>query len=146
MTEANTAREPALAARIDEARRLADSGRVVEAEQAFLAILRDDPRETDALEHGIDPVVDFGLRDVALGCERQSDDIAHASARIERGKRVLEHRLDQARALAPVEVSETAAVNKGFSECRRQEAEYQPRERGLPATGFPHDAEHTPGR
>ena len=49
MTEASTAREPALAARIDEARRLADSGRILEAEQAFLAILRDSPRETDAL-------------------------------------------------------------------------------------------------
>jgi aspartate beta-hydroxylase len=49
MTEADTAREPALAARIDEARRLADSGRILEAEQAFLAILRDSPRETDAL-------------------------------------------------------------------------------------------------
>jgi len=49
MTEASTAREPALAARIDEARRLADSGRILDAEQAFLAILRDSPRETDAL-------------------------------------------------------------------------------------------------
>jgi aspartate beta-hydroxylase len=49
MTQASTAREPAIAARIDEARRLADSGRIVEAEQAFLAILRDAPRETDAL-------------------------------------------------------------------------------------------------
>jgi aspartyl/asparaginyl beta-hydroxylase/tetratricopeptide repeat protein len=49
MTEATTAREPALAARIDEARRLADSGRILDAEQAFLAILRDAPRETDAL-------------------------------------------------------------------------------------------------
>ncbi len=49
MTEASTAREPAVAARIDEARRLADSGRILEAEQAFLAILRDAPRETDAL-------------------------------------------------------------------------------------------------
>ncbi|HKE49676.1 MAG TPA: aspartyl/asparaginyl beta-hydroxylase domain-containing protein [Rhodanobacteraceae bacterium] len=49
MTEATTAREPAVAARIDEARRLADSGRILDAEQAFLAILRDAPRETDAL-------------------------------------------------------------------------------------------------
>ena len=49
MTEASIAREPELAARLDEARRLADSGRLLEAEQAFLAILRDAPRETDAL-------------------------------------------------------------------------------------------------
>jgi len=49
MTEASTAREPAVAARIDEAKRLVDSGRIAEAEQAFLAILRDAPRETDAL-------------------------------------------------------------------------------------------------
>jgi aspartyl/asparaginyl beta-hydroxylase (cupin superfamily)/Flp pilus assembly protein TadD len=49
MTEASTAREPALAARMDEARGLADSGRILEAEQAFLGILRDAPRETDAL-------------------------------------------------------------------------------------------------
>lgn len=49
MTEARTAREPAVAARIDEAKRLAGAGRITEAEQAFLAILRDAPRETDAL-------------------------------------------------------------------------------------------------
>ena len=49
MTQATTAREPAVAARIDEARRLADSGRILDAEQAFLAILRDAPQETDAL-------------------------------------------------------------------------------------------------
>jgi aspartate beta-hydroxylase len=49
MSEATTAREPALAARIDEARRLADSGKTLEAEQAFLDILRESPRELDAL-------------------------------------------------------------------------------------------------
>src|SRR5690242_12275211 len=49
MTQASTAREPALAARLDEAKRLAGSGQILEAEQAFLAILRDAPRETDAL-------------------------------------------------------------------------------------------------
>ena len=49
MTEASTARETAVAARIDEAKRLAGAGRITEAEQAFLAILRDAPRETDAL-------------------------------------------------------------------------------------------------
>jgi tetratricopeptide (TPR) repeat protein len=49
MSEATAAREPALAARIDQARRLAESGRVLEAEQAFLDILRDAPGETDAL-------------------------------------------------------------------------------------------------
>jgi aspartate beta-hydroxylase len=47
MSEATTA--PALAARIDQARHLADSGRILEAEQAFLGILRDSPAETDAL-------------------------------------------------------------------------------------------------
>ena len=49
MSEAISAREPELAARIDAARRLADSGKILEAEQAFLAILRDAPREVDAL-------------------------------------------------------------------------------------------------
>ena len=49
MTEASTAREPALAARIETARRLADGGRILEAEQAFLEVLREAPGETDAL-------------------------------------------------------------------------------------------------
>lgn len=49
MTETNTARDPALAARLETARHLADGGRILEAEQAFLDILRDSPREVDAL-------------------------------------------------------------------------------------------------
>jgi len=49
MTETNTARDPALAARLEAARRLADGGRILEAEQAFLDILRESPREVDAL-------------------------------------------------------------------------------------------------
>ena len=43
MSEASTARAPGVAARIDEARRLADSGKILEAEQAFLEILREAP-------------------------------------------------------------------------------------------------------
>lgn len=49
MSEASSAREPALAARIEQARRLAESGHVLRAEQAFLGILRDAPAEVDAL-------------------------------------------------------------------------------------------------
>ncbi|HEV7490092.1 MAG TPA: aspartyl/asparaginyl beta-hydroxylase domain-containing protein [Rhodanobacteraceae bacterium] len=49
MSEASTARAPGVAARIDEARRLADSGKILEAEQAFLDVLREAPTETDAL-------------------------------------------------------------------------------------------------
>lgn len=49
MSEATSARAPSVAARIDQARRLADSGNILEAEQAFLEILRDAPGETDAL-------------------------------------------------------------------------------------------------
>ena len=49
MSEASSVREPALAARIEQARRLAESGHVLRAEQAFLGILRDAPNETDAL-------------------------------------------------------------------------------------------------
>lgn len=49
MSEASTARTPGIAARIDEARRLADSGKILEAEQAFLEILREAPTETGAL-------------------------------------------------------------------------------------------------
>jgi aspartate beta-hydroxylase len=49
MTETNTARDPALAARLEAARHLADGGRILEAEQAFLDILRESPREVDAL-------------------------------------------------------------------------------------------------
>src|SRR5690349_19153639 len=49
MSEASTARTPDVAARIDEARRLADSGKILEAEQAFLEVLREAPTETGAL-------------------------------------------------------------------------------------------------
>src|ERR1700752_236938 len=49
MSQATSAHERAVRARIDTARQVADSGRFLEAEQAFLDILRDSPRETDAL-------------------------------------------------------------------------------------------------
>ena len=49
MTDTTLARDPALAARLETARRLADGGRILEAEQAFLEILRESPREVDAL-------------------------------------------------------------------------------------------------
>ena len=43
MSEASTARAPGVAARIDEARSLADNGKILEAEQAFLEVLREAP-------------------------------------------------------------------------------------------------------
>jgi len=49
MTEILSPQELQLASRRDEARALADSGRVLEAEQAFLAILREAPQDIDAL-------------------------------------------------------------------------------------------------
>ncbi len=49
MSEASTARAPGVVARIDEARRLAETGKILEAEQAFLEVLREAPTETDAL-------------------------------------------------------------------------------------------------
>lgn len=47
MTETST--PSPIAARVDAARSLADSGRILEAEQAFLEILRESPGEVDAL-------------------------------------------------------------------------------------------------
>ncbi|MGH8173933.1 MAG: tetratricopeptide repeat protein, partial [Rhodanobacteraceae bacterium] len=49
MSEATSPRDPALAARIEQATRLAESGHVLRAEEAFLGILRDAPAEVDAL-------------------------------------------------------------------------------------------------
>ena len=120
MTEATTAREPAVAARIDEARRLADSGRILDAEQAFLAILRDAPRETDALNfvaicahergrfaqalalleraRGVrddDPVTltNLGVTNLALGRLDQAIEALRAALRIEPGLHVAKLRL-----------------------------------------------------
>ena len=49
MSEASSPRDPALAARVEQATRLADSGHVLRAEEAFLGILRDAPTEIAAL-------------------------------------------------------------------------------------------------
>ena len=49
MSEVTSPRDPALAARIEQATRLAESGHVLRAEEAFLGILRDAPAEVDAL-------------------------------------------------------------------------------------------------
>ena len=64
---------------------------------------------------------------------------------IERGKRVLEHRLDQPRAFAPVHGGEAASVDQNLACARRQQAEDQPRQRGLAAAGFADDAKHVAG-
>jgi hypothetical protein len=44
--------------------------------------------------------------------ERQRDDVLDAPARIERGERVLEHRLDQPGARLAVEVEQALAVDQ----------------------------------
>ena len=75
MSEATTARAPGLAARIDAARHLADSGSILEAEQAFLEILREAPGETDALNF------------VAI-CAHERGRYAQALALIERARGV----------------------------------------------------------
>lgn len=49
MSDATSRRDPALAARIEQATRLAEGGHVLRAEEAFLGILRDAPDEADAL-------------------------------------------------------------------------------------------------
>jgi len=75
MSETTLARESALAARIDEARRLANSGQILQAEQAFLAILRESPQELDALNF------------VAI-CAHERGQFAQALALLERARGV----------------------------------------------------------
>ena len=92
MSQAAGTPEPEVRARIDAARQLADSGRILEAEQAFLDILRESPRETDALNF------------VAI-CAHERGRFAQALALLERARGV---RADDPVTLTNLGVTHTA--------------------------------------
>jgi aspartate beta-hydroxylase len=92
MSETSMAHAPELAARIDAARRLAEGGQILDAEQAFLAILRDEPREVDALNF------------VAI-CAHERGRYAQALALLERARSV---RADDAITLANLGATQAA--------------------------------------
>ena len=60
--------------------------------------------EADALENIRRPPLDLAARERALRQQGQRDDVADAPARIERGERILKHRLDQPGARLAVEI------------------------------------------
>ena len=95
-------------------------------------------READAGEHLRHALAPLRGRDALRG-ERQGDDVGDAVARVERGIRVLEHRLDHARALLPVHVGEPPPVDQHAAGDRLQQAEDDARERRLAAAGFADD-------
>ena len=103
-------------------------------------------RQADALQDGRDAPLDLAAREGALRGERQRHDVIDAAARIERGERVLEHRLDQPRARLAVEIEQALSVDQRGAGGRREQPEDQPRERRLPAAGLAHDPEHAAGR
>jgi hypothetical protein len=103
-------------------------------------------REPDALENVRHAAIDLAARERALRRERQRHDVLDAPARIERGERVLEHRLDQARTFFPVEPEQALAVDQRGARGWRKQSEDQPRQRGFPAARLADDAEHAAGR
>ena len=102
--------------------------------------------EADTLEHDLDAPGDLGARERALGQQRQRHHVAHPLARIERGERILEYRLDEARAGPAIQIGEALALDEGLAGGRRQQPEDQPRQRGLAAAQFADDAEHAARR
>ena len=93
-----------------------------------------------------DPALDLAARERALGCQRQGYDVLDAPARIERGERILEHRLDQPGARLAVEVEQALAVDQHGTRRRLEQSEDHARERGFPAAGLADNAEHAAGR
>src|SRR5205085_1297331 len=99
-------------------------------------------RETDALENLRDAALDLLARKRALRGERQRNDVFHLAARVERGERVLEHRLDQAGARLAVEREQPLALDQRAPRCGREQPEDQARERRFSATGLADDAQY----
>jgi hypothetical protein len=77
---------------------------------------------SNARQHLHDPIGALRLRQIALGRQRQADDVADALTRVERGVRVLEHRLNQSRAFAPVHAGQAASVHQNLARGWRQQA------------------------
>jgi len=60
---------------------------------------------------------------IALRCEREPHDIANAVRRVQRGVRILEYRLDQARSCAAVECSKVTPLDQDMASIRWKRAE-----------------------
>ena len=103
-------------------------------------------RQADACEHLHHPVAHLRARHIALRGKWQGNDLLHRAARIERGERVLEHRLDQPRPLPPVHAVQAPSVDTHLAGTCRQQAEDHACEGGLAAAGLADDAEHLAGR
>ena len=99
-----------------------------------------------ARQHLHDAIGLPGLRQIALGGQRQADNVANALARVERGERVLEHGLDQARSLASIHAGEAAPIHQSLARGWRQQAHDQTGKRRLAAAGFTHDTQHVARR
>ena len=96
--------------------------------------------ETDAGQHLAHARPSLGVGH-ALGHQRHADDVDDPAARVERGERVLEHRLDQLCPLAAGHGAQGAAVDQDVAAGGGMQAEDQAGQRGLAAAGFADDAE-----
>jgi hypothetical protein len=103
-------------------------------------------RKADALQNASDPPLDLAARERTLGDKRQRHDVLDAAARIERGERILEHRLDQAGARLAVEIEQALAVDQHGARCRLEQPEDEACERGFAAAGLADNAEHAARR
>ena len=77
---------------------------------------------SNARQHLHDTISLLRFPQIALGGQRQADDVANALARVERGVRVLEHGLNQSGAFAPVHASQAASIHQNLARGRWQQA------------------------
>ena len=99
-------------------------------------------RKPDAFENLGDPALDLGARECALGHQWKCDDVLDALARIERGERILEYRLDQPGARLAVEREQPLALDQRAPRGWREQPEDEARERRFSAAGLADDAEY----
>jgi hypothetical protein len=97
--------------------------------------------EADLREHRRHAPVALGAAAAAGRDQGQRHDVGDAAARVQRTHRVLEHRLDQPRPLAPVHRGQRAAVDAHRARRRRQQAQQQARQRRFAAARLAHDGQ-----
>src|SRR6185437_3764124 len=94
------------------------------------------PRQADELHELLDARPALRARADVMDVERQGDDLRQSLARVERGIRVLEDRLDAACDLVAADGLDRLAAEQNLAAGRRQQAEHHARQRGFAAAAL----------